>query len=180
IILYQPYGKSVDWWAFGVLLYEMLAASRHFDGEDEEELFTAITTTMCPYPKVMSKEAVTICKGSVGSCQVNCPYPQFLTKDTKKRLGCSPAGEREIRDHVFFRRIDWDRVASRDVQPPFKPRIKSARDVSNFDRQFTDEAAKLTPTDKLFIMNLDQTEFTGFSYVNPEFIVDAWADAARA
>ncbi|PAA81521.1 hypothetical protein BOX15_Mlig019218g1 [Macrostomum lignano] len=159
IILYQPYGKSVDWWAFGVLLYEMLAGQPPFDGEDEEELFTAITDHNVSYPKVMSKEAVTICKG-------------FLTKDTKKRLGCSPAGEREIRDHVFFRRIDWDRVASRDVQPPFKPRIKSARDVSNFDRQFTDEAAKLTPTDKLFIMNLDQTEFTGFSYVNPEFIVD--------
>lgn len=48
---------------------------------------------------------------------------------------------------------------------------KSVKDVGNFDREFTSEAPKLTPTDKLFVMNLDQTEFAGFSYVNPEFIV---------
>jgi len=48
---------------------------------------------------------------------------------------------------------------------------KTVKDVSNFDREFTSEAPKLTPTDKLFIMNLDQTEFAGFSYVNPEFLV---------
>lgn len=51
---------------------------------------------------------------------------------------------------------------------------KSRRDVSNFDREFTSEAPKLTPTDKLFIMNLDQTEFTGFSFINPEFVVSVW------
>lgn len=48
---------------------------------------------------------------------------------------------------------------------------KNVKDVGNFDREFTSEAPKLTPTDKLFVMNLDQTEFDGFSYVNPEFIV---------
>ena len=48
---------------------------------------------------------------------------------------------------------------------------KTRKDVSNFDREFTSEAPKMTPTDKLFIMNLDQTEFTGFSFVNPEYII---------
>ena len=57
---------------------------------------------------------------------------------------------------------------------------KTVKDVSNFDREFTSEAPKLTPTDKLFIMNLDQTEFAGFSYVNPEFIVTVWAADAIA
>lgn len=47
---------------------------------------------------------------------------------------------------------------------------KHRKDVSNFDRQFTSEKTDLTPTDKLFMMNLDQTEFNGFSYLNPEYI----------
>ena len=42
--------------------------------------------------------------------------------------------------------------------------------MSNFDRQFTDEATKLTAPDKLFMMNLDQEEFSGFSFLNPEFV----------
>lgn len=47
---------------------------------------------------------------------------------------------------------------------------KSADDVSNFDSEFTHEVPKLTPIDRLFLMNLDQTEFEGFSYVNPEYV----------
>ena len=44
------------------------------------------------------------------------------------------------------------------------------KDVSNFDRQFTSEKTDLTPTDKVFMMNLDQNEFAGFSFLNPEFV----------
>lgn len=46
---------------------------------------------------------------------------------------------------------------------------KAATDISNFDAEFTKAEAKLTPTDRLVIMNLDQTEFLGFSYLNNEF-----------
>jgi len=77
------------------------------------------------------------------------------------------------------------------VQPPFKPKIvsrnslisinhffnliiitiqKHRKDVSNFDKQFTSEKTDLTPTDKVFMMNLDQSEFVGFSYMNPEYV----------
>ncbi|XP_049307880.1 protein kinase C, brain isozyme isoform X2 [Bactrocera dorsalis] len=158
IILYQPYGKSVDWWAYGVLLYEMLVGQPPFDGEDEEELFAAITDHNASYPKSLSKEAKEACKG-------------FLTKQPNKRLGCGPTGEADVRIHPFFRRIDWEKIENREVQPPFKPKIKHRKDVSNFDKQFTSEKTDLTPTDKVFMMNLDQTEFVGFSYVNPDYAV---------
>ncbi|XP_076310114.1 protein kinase C, brain isozyme-like isoform X2 [Tachypleus tridentatus] len=157
IILYQPYGKSVDWWAYGVLLYEMLVGQPPFDGEDEEELFASITDHNVSYPKFLSKEAKEACKG-------------FLMKSPSKRLGCSSTGEEDVRSHPFFRRIDWDKIENKEVQPPFKPKIMHRKDVSNFDKQFTSENTNLTPTDKLFMMNLDQGEFLGFSFLNPEFV----------
>ncbi|EYC44542.1 hypothetical protein Y032_0457g1791 [Ancylostoma ceylanicum] len=119
-----------------------------------------ITEHNVSYPKSMSKEAVSICKS-------------LLNKNPLKRLGCSPnnsVAEADIKDHPFFRRIDWFKLEARQVQPPFKPKLKSPDDVSNFDSEFTHEIPRLTPIDRLFLMNLDQTEFNGFSYVNPEYV----------
>ena len=77
----------MDWWAYGVLLYEMLVGQPPFDGEDEEELFAAITDHNVSYPKSLSKEAKEICKGVsvyyISSLFCNCQkeFTRFIQRD---------------------------------------------------------------------------------------------------
>ncbi|CAJ0582104.1 unnamed protein product, partial [Mesorhabditis spiculigera] len=152
------YGESVDWWALGVLMYEMMAGQPPFEADNEDDLFEAILNDDVLYPVWLSKEAVNILKA-------------FMTKNPQKRLGCvaSQGGEDAIRAHPFFRDIDWDALEARQVRPPFKPKIKNKRDANNFDADFTKEEPVLTPTEVQIVRTINQDEFRGFTFVNPNF-----------
>ena len=58
-----PYDASVDWWALGVLMYEMMAGQPPFEADNEDELFESILKDEVLYPVWLSREAVSILKG---------------------------------------------------------------------------------------------------------------------
>jgi serine/threonine protein kinase len=60
ILLEQRYGRAVDWWAFGVLTYEMLLGQSPFRGDDEDEIFDAILEDEPLYPITMPRDAVSL------------------------------------------------------------------------------------------------------------------------
>ncbi|XP_075214411.1 protein kinase C iota type isoform X7 [Lycorma delicatula] len=160
----EDYGFSVDWWALGVLLYEMLAgrspfdiagASENPDQNTEDYLFQVILEKTIRIPRSLSVKAASVLKG-------------FLNKNPVDRLGCHrETGFLDIANHPFFKSIDWEMLEQKQVAPPYKPRLESDRDLANFPPEFTDEPVHLTPDDTRVIEKIDQSEFEGFEYVNP-------------
>ncbi|MEQ2200256.1 hypothetical protein XENOCAPTIV_026140, partial [Xenoophorus captivus] len=107
----EDYGFSVDWWALGVLMFEMMAGRSPFDiitdnpdMNTEEYLFQVILEKPIRIPRSLSVKAASVLKG-------------FLNKDPKERLGCQvQTGFTDIKSHTFFRSIDWDQVRTKSVR----------------------------------------------------------------
>lgn len=145
------YSASVDWWSFGVLLFEMLIGQSPFHGEDEDMLFDSILHDSLQFPRFLTKDAQ------------NC-VSKFLERDPSKRLGVLE----DPRRHAFFKSIDFDKLEKREIPPPFKPKVKSSSDASNFDPEFTMERVALSRTDKDVLDSINQKQFRGFSFTNPK------------
>ncbi|KAF7968740.1 hypothetical protein HWV62_29565 [Athelia sp. TMB] len=151
ILLEQRYGRAVDWWAFGVLTYEMLLGQSPFRGDDEDEIFDAILEDEPLYPITMPRDAVSILQ-------------KLLTRDPARRLGSAKEDAGEIKKHPFFKDVNFDDIFNKRIPPPYFPTINGSADTSNFDEEFTKEQPTLTPVHGQ-LSSRDQAEFNGFSWV---------------
>lgn len=156
ILLDQKYGRSVDWWALGVLMYQMLLGKSPFRGKDEDEIYDAILSDEPLYPIHMQRDSVSILQ-------------QLLTRDPQRRLGSGPRDALEIMEHPYFADIDFDALLSLKIEPPYRPEIDSPTDVRFFDTEFTSECPALTPMNSTLTPNM-QEQFRGFSYMNGDVI----------
>ncbi|KAI6224816.1 hypothetical protein M3Y95_00792400 [Aphelenchoides besseyi] len=158
IIKGQLYNEAVDFWSFGVLMYEMLIGQSPFHGDGEDELFDAILNERPYFPKSLGKEAA--------KC-----LSALFDRNPNTRLGMPDCPDGPIRTHAFFRGVDWKKFEARQIPPPYRPTVKAANDTSNFDDDFTQERAVLTPIqDKTLLASIDPEVFANFSYTNPNFL----------
>jgi len=149
------YTMSVDWWSYGVLLYEMMIGQSPFHGDDEDDLFHSILNDTPHYPRWLPKEA-----GSILSL--------LFERTAADRLGMPTCPAGPIREVPYFRNVDWGRLEKKQIEPPFKPKIKSDSDISNFDTDFTMEKVTLTPPDKELMKTMNQRLFQGFTFTSKE------------
>lgn len=131
MLLEKSYGFPVDWWAFGIMLYEMLLRQAPFRGEDEDEIYNAILCEDPVFPLELANQAIEMIR-------------KLLERDPKRRLG-SNRDAKEVKSSEFFDNIDWKALYEKRLEPPLKPNVKSDRDTDNFDKEWTSKTPQMTP-----------------------------------
>jgi len=97
IIQSKGHNKSVDWWAVGILIYEMLAGYPPFFDETPFGIYQKILAGKIEFPKHFSTEAKDLVR-------------KLLTADRTKRLGCLRGGASDIKEHPWYAKVDWEAV----------------------------------------------------------------------
>ncbi|OQV25875.1 Protein kinase DC2 [Hypsibius exemplaris] len=120
IIQSRGYNRAVDYWAFGILLYEMLAGHPPFFSENPIEIYQKILDAKIRWPKQFDLVAKDLIK-------------KLLVADRTKRLGNMKNGVQDIKLHRFFKSLNWSSCLNKEIQPPYLPRVSHAGDSSNFD-----------------------------------------------
>jgi len=148
----KGYSEGVDWFALGVTMFELLTGRRPFDrkrgqpppapiheldslynqlaliegisDEDARRLKKDIEeyeTIMAPivYPRHISEEALSIME-------------RLMCRKLQDRIGCRAEGVLEIKNHEFFKDIDWDALLNLGVEPPFLPETKPVPDKAQY------------------------------------------------
>ncbi|KAM4722746.1 atypical protein kinase C-like [Rhinophrynus dorsalis] len=145
----KVYGFGVDWWALGIVLFELTTVTYPF-AEDinnvkSAELTDAIVSETVDIPDDVSDDLYSLLNG-------------FLCKDPGKRLGCWPEpGLICIKRHPFFAGLDWEMAEKKMLPPPYKP------DFDENNDEF--EESRLSPVEQEELDEIDQNEFSGFDCV---------------
>ena len=101
----KGHGKAVDWYLLGVLFYEMLIGITPYFTGRKEDIFHNIEYGELKIPNFVSPEAAEILR-------------RLLERDPSKRLGGSIKDAQEIKEHPYFKDVDWDKVYNKQIKPP--------------------------------------------------------------
>lgn len=125
VLMKMGYGRAVDWWTFGSLVYEMLTGFPPFysNSRNRNELFEKIKFVTPRYPAALTPAAKAFLEG-------------LLHKDPGQRLGAG--GADEVKAHVWFRGVNFDEVIQKRLPPPFVPVVDHNLGLQNFDKEFTE------------------------------------------
>lgn len=137
IIQSKGHGKGVDWWALGVLIYEMAAGYPPYSDENPYDIYKKILQGDFQCPAHFSPECVDIVR-------------KLLTADRTKRYGCLRDGAQDIKDHPWFADVDWALALAGRIKPPFVPAVGGPEDTVHFDAYPENEAtaSPLSQTDQ--------------------------------
>ncbi|XP_077548948.1 microtubule-associated serine/threonine-protein kinase 3-like isoform X5 [Haemaphysalis longicornis] len=120
VILRQGYGKPVDWWSMGIILYEFLVGCVPFFGETPEELFAHVINDEIEWPEPEDWPLPEDAQHLVS---------QLLQQNPLDRLGTG--GAHEVKEHPFFGDVDWDSLLRQKAE--FVPHLENDEDTSYFD-----------------------------------------------
>merc|ERR1712232_569219 len=134
-----------DWWALGVLIFEMLAGYPPFYDENPFGIYQKVLAGRIDFPRHFDVKAKDLIK-------------RLLTHDRTKRIGCLRQGAEDIKKHKWYKGMDWDLLLNRSSQAPFVPAVKAPDDTLMFDR-YPESTGFSGPA----ISAQDQESFEGFS-----------------
>lgn len=118
----KGYGRAADWWAVGILIYEMAVGFPCFFSETPFGVYRAILECVIRYPP-----------GVDVSDRTRSVVNAFVNPDRGMRLGCGEHGFQDVKFHPFFKGIDWNSANRELVSPPVMPTVITNSDTSNYD-----------------------------------------------
>ncbi|KAK5199251.1 cytochrome c oxidase subunit 1 [Exophiala xenobiotica] len=132
VIRNTGHGTAVDWWALGILVYEMLIGQPPFWDQNPMRIYEQIVAGHIRFPTPHPSQP-----GHRHSLHVPRAARDFILAlcktDPTQRLGQIAGGSKRVMEHYFFDGVDWDDIYYRKRRGPIIPRVEWAGDAGNFD-----------------------------------------------